>query len=51
MYTYSQLLKFCTLVFVKLGMDEDKAADTSEILIEGLVEQVYKLWEHTKIQK
>jgi len=35
MYTYSQLLKFCTLVFVKLGMDEDKASDTSEILIEA----------------
>ncbi len=35
MHTQSQLIKFCTSVFVKLGMDEDKAKDTSEILIEA----------------
>ena len=35
MHTQSQLINFCTSVFVKLGMDEDKAKDTSEILIEA----------------
>src|SRR6056300_1633490 len=35
MYTQTQLLKFCTSVFVKMGMDEEKAADTSDILIEA----------------
>jgi len=35
MYTQTQLMKFCTSVFVKMGMDEEKAADTSDILIEA----------------
>ena len=35
MHTQSQLINFCTSVFVKLGMDDNKAKDTSEILIEA----------------
>ena len=35
MFKHSQLLKFCTSLFLSLGMDEEKAMDTSEILIEA----------------
>ena len=35
MYTQTQLISFCSSVFIKLGMDDDKAKDTSEILIEA----------------
>ena len=35
MFTRSQLIKFCTSVFIKLKMDEDKAIDTSKILVEA----------------
>ena len=35
MFTRSRLMKFCTSVFSKLRMDEEKARDTSDILIEA----------------
>ena len=35
MFKHSQLMKFCTSVFLSLEMDEEKAIDTSEILIEA----------------
>ena len=35
MFTRSRLMKFCTSVFSKLRMDEEKASDTSDILIEA----------------
>ena len=35
MLTQSKLIKFCTSVFKKLGMDDEKAKDTSEILVEA----------------
>ena len=35
MFTRSQLMKFCTSVLIKLRMDEEKANDTSDILIEA----------------
>ena len=35
MFTRSRLMKFCTSVFSKLKMDEEKARDTSDILIEA----------------
>ena len=35
MLIQSKLNKFCTSVFKKLGMDEEKAKDTSEILVEA----------------
>ena len=36
MFKHSQLMKFCTSVFLSLGMDKEKAIDTSEILIEAV---------------
>ena len=35
MYTHSKLMKFCTSVLLSLKMDEEKAVDTAEILIEA----------------
>ena len=35
MLTQSKLIKFCTSIFKKLGMDDEKAKDTSEILVEA----------------
>ena len=35
MLTQSKLIKFCTSIFQKLGMDDEKAKDTSEILVEA----------------
>ena len=35
MFKHSQLMKFCSSVFLSLGMDKEKAIDTSEILIEA----------------
>ena len=35
MLIQSKLNKFCTSVFKKLGMDDEKAKDTSEILVEA----------------
>ena len=35
MFKHSKLIKFCTSVFLLLGMDKEKAIDTSEILIEA----------------
>ena len=35
MFTRSRLMKFCTSVLIKLRMDEEKANDTSDILIEA----------------
>ncbi len=35
MLTQSKLIKFCTSIFKKLGMDYEKAKDTSEILVEA----------------
>ena len=35
MFTHSQLMKFCTEIFLSLNMDNEKALDTSEILIEA----------------
>ena len=35
MLIQSKLIKFCTSVFKKLGMDDEKAKDTSEILVEA----------------
>ena len=35
MFTRPRLMKFCTSVFIKLKMDEEKAIDTSDILIEA----------------
>ena len=35
MLIQSKLIKFCTSVFKKLGMDDEKANDTSEILVEA----------------
>jgi LDH2 family malate/lactate/ureidoglycolate dehydrogenase len=35
MFNYSQLMKFCISVFTSLDMDDEKAHDTSEILIEA----------------
>ena len=35
MLTQSKLIKFCNSIFKKLGMDDEKANDTSEILVEA----------------
>ncbi|MDG1467480.1 MAG: Ldh family oxidoreductase, partial [Alphaproteobacteria bacterium] len=35
MFKRSQLMKFCTSIFIYLGMDDEKANDTSDILIEA----------------
>ena len=35
MLTQSKLIKFCNSIFKKLGMDDEKAKDTSEILVEA----------------
>ena len=35
MYTHSKLMKFCTSVLLSLKMDEEKAVDTAEVLIEA----------------
>ncbi len=35
MLTQSKLIKFCTSIFKILGMDDEKAKDTSEILVEA----------------
>ena len=35
MLIQSKLKKFCTSIFKKLGMDDEKAKDTSEILVEA----------------
>ena len=35
MLTKSKLIKFCNSIFKKLGMDNEKAKDTSEILVEA----------------
>ena len=35
MLIQSQLTNFCTSIFIKLGMDAEKAKDTSEILVEA----------------
>ena len=35
MFTKSQLLKFCKSILISLNLDEEKASDTAEILIEA----------------
>ena len=35
MLIQSKLINFCTSIFIKLGMDAEKAKDTSEILVEA----------------
>ena len=35
MLTQSKLIKFCNSIFKKLGMDDEKAKDTSEVLVEA----------------
>ena len=35
MFNHSQLMKFCMSVFTSLDMDDEKAHDTAEILIEA----------------
>ena len=35
MLTQSKLIEFCNSIFKKLGMDNEKAKDTSEILVEA----------------
>ena len=35
MIIHSKLIKFCTSIFKKLGMDDEKAKDTSQILVEA----------------
>ena len=35
MFKRSQLMKFCKSIFISLGMDDEKANDTSDILIEA----------------
>ena len=35
MLTQSKLIKFCTSILKKLGVDDEKANDTSEILVEA----------------
>ncbi len=35
MLIQSKLINFCTAIFIKLGMDDEKAKDTSEILVEA----------------
>ena len=35
MLIQSKLTNFCTAIFIKLGMDHEKAEDTSKILVEA----------------
>ena len=45
MLIQSKLKKFCSLVFKKLGMDDEKANDTAEILVEDDMITFYEIHE------